>query len=72
MRKNVLTDEEVELEIERLTNSEYVQLARAVERFKYKRRQYLYCLRNLEAKGKKLAEQGISYDNIEEAFSDED
>ena len=71
MSKNFLTDEQVELEIEKLTQSEYVQLAKAVERFKYKRRQYLYTLRSLEKKGKEYANQGISFDNIEEAFDDE-
>ena len=43
-----LTDEEVEKEIERLTASPAVALARREARLKYKRRQVLYNLRDLE------------------------
>ena len=65
MAKDLLTDEQVEQEIERLTHSEAVRLARQEIRIKYKRRQYLYTLRNLEKRGQKLAEQGIDFDNME-------
>lgn len=44
--KDFLTDEQVEVEIEKLSNSEYVKLGRKEQRLKYKRRQYLYTLRN--------------------------
>lgn len=40
-----LTDKQVEKEIERLSGSEAVALARQEKRVKYKRRQYLYQLR---------------------------
>lgn len=53
-----LTDAKVEEEIARLRESEYVALARAEERQRYRRRQYLYQLRNLEKRGRKLAEDG--------------
>ena len=53
-----LTDAKVEEEIARLRESEYVALARAEERQRYRRRQYLYQLRNLEKRGRKLAEEG--------------
>lgn len=53
-----LTDAKVEEEIARLRDSEYVALARAEERQRYRRRQYLYQLRNLEKRGRKLAEEG--------------
>ena len=43
--KDILTDEQVEREIERLNNSEAVQIARREQRLKYKRRQYMYQLR---------------------------
>ena len=43
-----LTDEQVEQEIERLNASEAVALARREARLRYKRRQYLYQLRDLE------------------------
>ena len=45
-----LTDEEVEREIERLSQSEAVALARRAAALKYKRRQRLYTLRDLEKK----------------------
>lgn len=65
MAKEWLTDEQVEEEIESLRTSPMVQLARKEEHLKYKRRQALYQLRNLEKRGCKLAERGITMDNIE-------
>ena len=65
MAKDWLTDEQVEQEIESLRTSPMVQLARKEEHLKYKRRQALYQLRNLEKRGCKLAEKGITMDNIE-------
>jgi len=64
--KNFLTDEAVEREIERLTSTEAVRLARKEIRLKYKRRQVLYGLRNLEKRGNELIAAGITYENIEE------
>ena len=55
-----LTDEQVEREIERLNASPAVALARRERRLKYRRRQYLYQLRDLEEKGKALAAAGIT------------
>lgn len=66
MAKDWLTDEQVELEIARLNSSEEVQLARAEQRMKYKRRQYLYTLRQLEKRGEELASNGLTLDNIEQ------
>lgn len=54
-----LTDQMVEEEIARLTESPYVRLARAEQRIKYRRRQYLYQLRDLEKRGKKLQSEGF-------------
>lgn len=65
MAKDFLTDEQVEMEIELLRTSPMVQLARKAEALKYKRRQTLYQLRNLEKRGLKLAEKGITMENIE-------
>lgn len=65
MAKDFLTDEEVELEIERLKESEAVKLAQRERRYKYQRRQYLYTLRWYEKRGKELQAQGIT----EESFS---
>lgn len=64
--RDFLTDEAVEREIERLTGTEAVRLARKELRLKYKRRQQLYQLRNLEKRGKELLAAGITYENIEE------
>ena len=65
MAKDFLTDEQVELEIERLMNSEAVKLAKKETQIKNKRRQYMYCLRTMEKRGKELAKQGITLENIE-------
>ena len=64
--RDFLTDEAVEREIERLTGTEAVRLARKELRLKYKRRQALYQLRALEKRGKELLDAGITYENIEE------
>ena len=60
-----LTNEAFKDEIERLKASEHVKLARKEQRLKYKQRQFLYQLRNLEKRGKALAAQGITLDNLE-------
>lgn len=65
MAKEWLTDQEVEDEIEMLRTSPMVQLARKEQHLKYKRRQALYQLRNLEKRGLQLADKGITMDNIE-------
>ena len=64
-----LTDEEVEAEIERLNNSEAVALARREARLRYKRRQYLYQLRDLEKKGKALLKSGITREVLDAMYS---
>lgn len=65
MAKKFLTDEEVEREIARLTASPDVKLAKEENRIKYRRRQYMYVLRNMEKRGKELAACGITMDNME-------
>ena len=65
MAKDFLTDEQVEMEIERLLDSDEVKLAKKEMRIKYKRRQYMYQLRNMEKRGQQLADKGITMDNIE-------
>lgn len=66
MAKDFLTDEQVELEIDRLLHCEEVQLAKKEIRIKYKRRQYMYQLRNMEKRGRQLLADGVTLDNIEE------
>lgn len=58
--KEFLTDEQVEQEIERLRNSPLVALARREQRIRYRRRQFLYTLRDLEKKGRALEKAGIN------------
>lgn len=60
MAREILTDEQVEQEIERLLDNKHVQLAKKEQRIRYRRRQYLYQLRNLEKHGKELEESGIT------------
>ena len=66
MRRTFLTDEDVERELEQLKTSPYVQLARREQRLKYKYRQQLYTLRNLEKRGKELADIGVTLDKLDE------
>ena len=63
--KDFLTDEQVEQEIERLKKSPYVKLAKKDEQIRYRRRQYLYGLRNYEKKGKELAKAGMTIEILE-------
>ena len=64
MKKDWLTDEQVEKEIAKLQDSPLVQLARKEERIRYKRRQYLYTLRSFEKKGRELEKAGITLEML--------
>lgn len=68
--KKILTDEEVEKEIAKLKKSEHVKLARKEARLKYKRRQVLYQLRNLEKHGKELEEAGITSEMLDDMYEE--
>ena len=70
--KEFLSDDQVELEIERLTKSPLVALARREQRLRYKRRQYLYQLRDLEKKGRALEKAGITMDVLNGMLSGEE
>lgn len=61
-----LTDEQVEHEIFRLQQSQYVKLAEKERRVRNRRRQYLYHLRQLEKKGKELSSSGFTMDNLDD------
>ena len=60
-----LTDAQVEKEIERLNESGYVRLARKEQRLKYRKRQYMYTLRQLEKRGRELSESGIDEEMLD-------
>lgn len=64
MANKFLTDEQVEKEIERLSKSPQVRLARAEARAKYRRRQQLYTLRQLQKRGEELEKSGITIDML--------
>ena len=66
MAKEIITDEMVEDEILRLQNSPLVKLARREEAIRNRRRQYMYQLRMYEKKGKALADQGVTMEELEE------
>jgi hypothetical protein len=68
MKEYGLTDEQVEAEIERLNASEAVALARREARLKYRRRQRLYQLRDLEKKGKALMAAGITREVLDAMY----
>lgn len=52
-------------EMERLSKSEYVSLARLEQRIKYRQRQRLYSLLAMEKRGKELADAGYTRENME-------
>lgn len=65
MRNEILTDMQVDTEIERLNASPLVKLARKERNIRYKRRRYLYDLRRLEQRGKQLAEAGFTLESLD-------
>lgn len=77
MAKLDLKDEEVKVEITRLRQSEYVKLAQKEEKIKKEHRnriyrvQFMEKLQYLEYKGKRLAEQGYTLDNIAERMRED-
>lgn len=72
MAREVLTDEQVELEIQRLQNSENVKLANRYDRVMKRRRKYLYWLRQREKQGKALKELGITMEKLsDESYLEE-
>ena len=66
-----LTDEQVEQEIARLQQSEFVKLANQERRMRERRRMYLYGLRQLEKKGRELADAGFTSDVLRSMYSTE-
>ena len=72
MASKKITDEQVEAEIQRLTASDEVKLARAYNRYKERRRQYLYNLRLLSKQGKALMKLGFTAENLLEKLEDQE
>lgn len=72
MARETLSDEQVELEIQRLQGSEDVKLANRYERVMKRRRKYLYWLRQREKQGKALKELGITMEKLsDESYLEE-
>lgn len=71
MPKDIITDDQVEREIARLLESPYVKLAKREEQIRQRRRRYMYDLRCLEKKGKKLEEAGLTLEMLEDGFEPE-
>jgi hypothetical protein len=70
---STLSDVDVLKEIEKLSGSEFVKLARKYNRIQYRARQKLYSLRNLDKKGRELASAGITIDMLDdEQFIEEE
>lgn len=67
-----LTDDQVEAEIARLNASSAVALARHEERLRYRRRSYLYKLRDLEKKGKALMASGMTREVLDALYKNGD
>ena len=71
MARDYMTDEEVELEIERLKNSEAVKLSLKEQRYKYRRRQQMYSLRWHEKHGRELMARGVTVEDFVEPLEDD-
>lgn len=52
MKRDYMTDEQVEQEIERLLESDHVKLSKHEQQVKNRRRQYMYQLRWHEKRGR--------------------
>lgn len=72
MARDMLTDEQVEMEIRRLQQSDAVKLAQKEQQIKFRRRKQMYDLRWMEKRGKQLAALGVTMENIEEMLFGED
>jgi hypothetical protein len=72
MAREFLTDDQVELEIDRLLESDAVKLAKEEQRIKYRRRQYLYQLRWYEKRGKQLQKDGVTFESLHDMDVDLD
>lgn len=68
MARKQWTDEEVEMEIHRLQNSDDVKLAKKEQQIKYRRRQQMWNLQFMEKRGKQLRQMGITPENMEEVL----
>ena len=66
MSKDIMTDEQIEQEITRLKESELVKLAKKEMQIKQRRKKYMWDLRYYERRGRQLAAEGYTLENIAE------
>lgn len=71
-KKVVALTTEEEKELEELRKSPYVKLAKREQNLIYKRKQYLYGLRNLEKRGKELAKNGVTAETLAQYIAEMD
>lgn len=71
MPKDYITDDQVEREIARLLESPHVKLAKREEQLRQRRRRYMYDLRCLEKKGRKLEADGFTLEMLESGYEAE-
>lgn len=64
MARETLTDDQVELEIARLQESDAVRLARREIEVRKRRRKYMYHLRQMEKRGLELKRQGVTWEKL--------
>ena len=64
MRQDYIPDNKLDDEIARLSADPDVLLARAEQRIRYRKRQYLYTLRSLAKRGAELRKQGITHETL--------
>lgn len=60
------TEEQIEMEIQTLSESPLVALARKEQRAKYQKQQRLYQLRWLEKRGRELRDAGVTMESLSE------
>lgn len=71
MARQIIKEDQVELEIQRLQSSDAVKLAYKYEGYKNRRRNYMYTLRQKEKLGMKLMEAGVTMEDLEELIQKE-
>ena len=70
MARRPTPEELIDSEIERPKKTEAVKLAQKEQRLIHRKRKYLADLRWLEKRGKKLMDEGWTYDTIDLLFKD--
>lgn len=70
MPRNITPEEVIDAEIARLKNTDAVKLAQKEQRLIARKKKWLYQLRWLEKRGKKLMADGWTMDTLELLFND--